>query len=195
MSSSLNFAPYSDPPDHTPLVSSSSSSSKRSPLASSSQAPSLPTYSYQDGSSLPQLQSTHGTSYSSSSANSSPYHPQQTSSNFSGVETTINLKLEWLAVLAYCLGPFGAVFELVFEVENDFIRFHAYSSILLCITLAVIHFICYFILWSFVQKLLFLLDIASLAIMSLRAYSDCDHLDRYKLPIIGVLAESWVDAE
>lgn len=29
----------------------------------------------------------------------------------------------------------------------------------------------------------------------LRAYSDCDHLDRYKLPIIGVLAESWVDAE
>jgi len=91
-------------------------------------------------------------------------------------------------VLAYCLGPFGAVFELVFEVENDFIRFHAYSvrsllflihlvrrtdnwrgcvqSILLCIALAVIHFICYFILWSFVQKLLFLLDIASLAIMS-----------------------------
>ena len=29
-----------------------------------------------------------------------------------------------------------------------------------------IHFICYFILWSFFQKLLFLLDIASLAIMS-----------------------------
>lgn len=29
----------------------------------------------------------------------------------------------------------------------------------------------------------------------LRAYADADTLDRYEIPVIGTLAESWVDAE
>ncbi|GAA6012651.1 hypothetical protein JCM11491_005469 [Sporobolomyces phaffii] len=199
---SLNFAPYSDPPDH-PTASSS-----RRPAPSSSQpapapAPSFQTYSYQDGASVPSLSSSaHGNSYSSSAAAissaspySSPYVPQTTSSNFSGMETTLSYKLQWLGALAYCFGPFGAVFLLIFEVENDFVRFQSYSSILLCISLAALHFVTYFILWSFVQKLLFLFDVAILGIMSLRAYADADTLDRYKIPILGTLAESWVDAE
>ncbi|GAA5877175.1 hypothetical protein JCM16303_006190 [Sporobolomyces ruberrimus] len=203
---SLNFAPYSDPPDHPTSTSSrrgvptvSSSSSSQPPLS----APSFQTYSYQEGASIPSLSSTaHGNSYSSSSPSSSspspytsPYVPQTTSSNFSGMETTLNFRLPWLGALAYCFGPFGAVFLLIFEVENDFVRFQSYSSILLCISLAIVHFVTYFIMWSFVQKLLFVLDIAMLAIMSLRAYADADTLDRFKLPIIGTLAESWVEAE
>ncbi|GAA5991725.1 hypothetical protein JCM5350_000586 [Sporobolomyces pararoseus] len=194
MSSSLNFAPYSEPPDHP-------SSSRKSTLPSSSSsqpsAPSFSTYSYQDGATVPSLSSSaHGNSYSSAaSPYTSPFVPQTTSSNFSGTETTINLRLQWLGALAYALGPFGAVFLLIFEVENDFVRFQSYSSILLCISLAVIHFVTYFILWSFVQKLLFVFDFASLAILALRAYADADTLDRYKLPIIGTLAEDWVDRE
>ncbi|GAA5957546.1 hypothetical protein JCM3765_001177 [Sporobolomyces pararoseus] len=191
MSSSLNFAPYSEPPDHP-------SSSRKSPSSQPS-APSFSTYSYQEGATVPSLSSSaHGNAYSSGSSASpysSPYVPQTTSSNFSGTETTLKLRLQWLGALAYALGPFGAVFLLIFEVENDFVRFQSYSSILLSISLAVIHFVTYFILWSFVQKLLFVFDFAILAILALRAYVDADTLDRYKLPIIGTLAEDWVDRE
>ncbi|GAA5844588.1 hypothetical protein JCM3766R1_002670 [Sporobolomyces carnicolor] len=187
--SSLNFAPYSDPPDHP-----SSTRNVTTASSSSAPAPAFSTYSYQDGATVPALSSTgHGNSYSSSS--SSPYVPQTTSSNFSGTETTLALRLPWLGALAYALGPFGAVFLLVFEVENDFVRFQSYSSILLCISLAIVHFVTYFILWRFVQTLLFVFDVAILAILALRAYADADTLDRYEIPVIGTLAESWVDAE
>ncbi|GAA5899518.1 uncharacterized protein JCM6883_005248 [Sporobolomyces salmoneus] len=208
---SLNFAPYSDPPDHP-------SSSTRKPLPSTSQppvasssssAPSLSTYSYsyQDGAPISSLSSSsaHGNSFSShpsshpSSSNqafgsSSGFNPSS-SGNGSGMETTLNVRLAVLGALAWALGPFGAVGLLVGEVENDWVRYQSYQSILLCITLTLIHFLTSFILWSFVQKLLFVFDIAILAILSLRAYADADTLDRYRLPLIGTLAESWVQAE
>jgi uncharacterized membrane protein len=34
---------------------------------------------------------------------------------------------DWEAAACYALGPFGAAFMLIFEVENDFVRFHAYQ--------------------------------------------------------------------
>lgn len=111
----------SDPPDHP-----SSTRNVTTASSSSAPAPAFSTYSYQDGATVPALSSTgHGNSYSSSSP--SPYVPQTTSSNFSGTETTLALRLPWLGALAYALGPFGAVFLLVFEVENDFVRFQSYS--------------------------------------------------------------------
>ncbi|GAA5923096.1 Sds24p [Sporobolomyces koalae] len=198
---SLNFAPYSDPPDHTTSASSrrgTAASSSSNPAPVSASAPAFQTYSYQDGASVPSLSSSaHGNSYSSAQTSySSPFAPHSGSHTLSGTETTLEfLRLPWLAALAYALGPFGAVFLLVAEVENDFIRFQAYSSILLCISLAILHFVTYFVLWAFVQKILFVLDVAMLAIMALRAYADADVLDRYKLPIIGTLAESWVASE
>ncbi|GAA6064470.1 hypothetical protein JCM10212_001819 [Sporobolomyces blumeae] len=224
MSNPLNFAPYSDPPDFQASSSSSRRTNPGGSASSAPGPTSFPSYSYHDGASVPSLSSAHGTSYTSSSPNPlgteagagvgsalgryygypttvgsststpSTFHPSQ-QATFSTTDTTLNLKLEYLAAIAYALGPFGAVFLLVFEVENDYVRFHSYQSILLSISLALLHFVSYFILWSWVQKLLVLFDIACLGIMALRAWSDCDHLDRYRIPVIGVLADSWVEAE
>lgn len=34
---------------------------------------------------------------------------------------------DWQSAACYALGPFGAAAMLVFEIENDYVRFHAYQ--------------------------------------------------------------------
>lgn len=43
-----------------------------------------------------------------------------------GFETTM-YRHDWESAACYALGPFGAAFMLIFEVENDYVRFHAYQ--------------------------------------------------------------------
>ncbi|GAA5828256.1 hypothetical protein JCM11251_002661 [Rhodosporidiobolus azoricus] len=193
----LNFAPYADPPDQ----SRPSLSSWASP-APASDPPPAASSSYQSGAPVSSL--SQGTSYSSSSygniASSSAgggYAPVGTGGGglMSGYETT-TLRHDWAGPLSYVFGPLGAAFMLVFEVENDWVRFQAWQSVLLSGALVLVH-----LFWAalfggrFFQYIFFVLDITALTLMSLRAYHDSDHLDRHKLPLIGDLADEFVRNE
>ncbi|GAA5957643.1 hypothetical protein JCM21900_000778 [Sporobolomyces salmonicolor] len=175
----LNFAPYSDPPDVHPQARWTPPTQ---PIASSPA-------SYQHGAAVASLGT--GTSYSSQGAGQ---FGGGYVSGFSGTETTM-WRHDWEAIGCYALGPFGAALLLVIEVENDYVRFHAYQSVLLSICLFLLHLFFYLLLGSWMQYLLLILDIGGMAVMSLRAYRDSDHLDRLHLPLLGDFADAWVQAE
>ncbi|KAM0793510.1 hypothetical protein ACM66B_000949 [Microbotryomycetes sp. NB124-2] len=177
----LNFAPYADPP---PALPQYRQQTQASPIASTSASTQASTsYSYQSGAPVGNLGT--GTSFSSSG-----------NDGVSGLETTLGWDLARLAAFAYALGPFGAAYLLVFEVENDYARFHAYQSALLCGTFLVVDALVWLILGSrFLEWILVLTQIVSLGLLSRRAYQDADLLDRMYLPLIGKLAQDWVAQE
>lgn len=94
---------------------------------------------------------------------------------------------DWEAAACYALGPFGAAFMLIFEVENDYVRFHAYQvrvrwpsplvsrvetepcrrsqSVLLNLLLVLMHLIFHLILGNWAQYLLIVADFAALILM------------------------------
>ncbi|KAI5479359.1 hypothetical protein MNV49_003693 [Pseudohyphozyma bogoriensis] len=99
------------------------------------------------------------------------------------------------AAAAYAGGLLVAVALLVWETDSDYVRFHAYQSSLLCIAILAYHFVLHFILWSWMQWFLVLGDVVVLGLMALTAWRDTDSLARYHLPVIGELAERWVEEE
>lgn len=96
---------------------------------------------------------------------------------------------DWESAACYAVGPFGAAAMLVFEIENDYVRFHAYQvsllsqrraasnerrlteipfreqSVLLNLFLALLHlfFLLPFGRWA--QYLLVIIDLAALTLM------------------------------
>ncbi|GAA5972728.1 hypothetical protein JCM11641_002992 [Rhodosporidiobolus odoratus] len=193
-SSTLNFAPYAEPPDVSrPSLSSwSDSSSTSAPVASGS--------SYQSGAAVSSL--SDGTSYSSAPTTHYPgfsetgYAPVGTGGGGlnSGYETT-TVRHEYAGSLAYLFGPLGAAILLVFEVENDWVRFQAWQSILMNAFLVFLHLCFLLIFWRWFQYTLVLLDLGAATWMALRAFHDADHLDRYRLPLLGDLADHFVRSE
>ncbi|BGP44448.1 hypothetical protein JCM10450v2_000262 [Rhodotorula kratochvilovae] len=179
----LNFAPYSEPPDVNPAQTRWAPP----PVASSSSAP---YEGYQGGASVSSLGA--GTSFGSSGG----YAPLggHGAGGPSSYEVTL-WRNDYEAAGAYALGPFGAAALLVCEIESDYVRFHAWQSILLSSFLVLLHlfFLLPFGRWA--QYLLAIGDVVILGLMSLRAYHDADHLGRHHLPVIGELADSWVQSE
>ncbi|GAA5912635.1 hypothetical protein JCM8208_004798 [Rhodotorula glutinis] len=191
----LNFAPYSEPPDLNPAHTrwAPPPAAGPAPSASSSSSPSAAPYEgYQGGASVSSLGA--GTSFGSSGGyanlGATTHGAAPGPSSF---EVTL-WRNDYEAACAYAFGPFGAAVLLVFEIESDYVRFHAWQSILLCVGLVLLHFVGQ-LFGRWLQYLLFLGDIAILGIMSLRAYHDADVLERHHLPVIGDLANSWVATE
>ncbi|GAA5858816.1 hypothetical protein JCM8547_005000 [Rhodosporidiobolus lusitaniae] len=196
MSNPLNFAPYEPAPDSTSRPSLSSWSD---PAASTSSSFPTSSSSYQSGAPVSSL--SNGASFSSSSS-SGPYPPSGYAPPGSGGGTldngyhTTTLRHDYAGPLCYALGPLGAAVMLVFEVENDWVRYQAWQSILLNACLVFLHL--FFLMLfgrEFFQYLLVLLDIGALGLLTLRAYHDSDHLERYKLPLLGPIADSIVRSE
>lgn len=124
-----------DPPDAPsqsrwvpppPLPPSGSSSAAAAAGQSSS--------SYHSGAAVPSY-SNGSTGFGSSSYGQTGYAPIGSSAlsgggggggTGTGFETTM-WRHDWEAAACYALGPFGAAFMLIFEVENDYVRFHAYQ--------------------------------------------------------------------
>ncbi|BGP12426.1 hypothetical protein JCM10213_001969 [Rhodosporidiobolus nylandii] len=191
-STPLNFAPYADPPDASrPSLSSWSDPPAAGPSTSS----------YQSGAPVESL--SNGASFSSSSSVHYPgfqaggYAPVGTGGGglSSGYETT-TLRHDWAGPLAYApLGAVGAALLLVFEVENDWVRFQAWQSVLINAALVLLHLFFLLIFGRWFQYLLLLLDLACNVILALRAFHDADHLERYKLPVVGELADQFVRNE
>ncbi|GAA6040374.1 hypothetical protein JCM8097_007584 [Rhodosporidiobolus ruineniae] len=199
MTTKLNFAPYEQtPPDASrPALSSWATPSHVSSAAAAD--PSYGSSSYQSGAPVSSL--SDGTSFGShpsSSAASYGYAPPGAGGGglASGFEMTLPLRHAWAGTLAYCFGPLGAAALLVFEVENDWVRFQAWQSVLLNAALVLLHlFFLALFGRGFFQTLLILVDIAALTLMSLRAFHDSDHLEKYKLPLLGDMADQFVRSE
>ncbi|BGP52656.1 hypothetical protein JCM8202_004815 [Rhodotorula sphaerocarpa] len=194
----LNFAPYADPPD----APSSSRWAPPPPVTGegAGSLPAGPSSSYHAGAAAPSYANGSSSGFGPSSHYGQTGYAPVSSSALgggavgSGFETTL-YRHDWEATACYALGPFGAALLLIFEVENDYVRFHAYQSILLNLLLVLAHFFFFLLLGNWAQYLLAVADFAILVLMSLRAYYDSDHLSRYKIFFIGELADGWVRAE
>ena len=105
------------------------------PPSSSAAAAAGPSSSYHSGAAVPAY-SNGSTGFGSSSYGQTGYAPIGSSALSggggggggagTGFETTM-YRHDWEAAACYALGPFGAAFMLIFEIENDFVRFHAYQ--------------------------------------------------------------------
>ena len=123
-------------------------------------------------------------------------------------ETHSGLDENVAGALAYVLGFLSGLFFFVTEKENDFVRFHALQSIIFSVSAFVLYWVINTILfslflspgtWTAGGGVLFSLlslvtSLISLALLGVwlflmyKAYSG----ERYKLPVIGDLAEQNV---
>ncbi|PVU99795.1 hypothetical protein BB559_000398 [Furculomyces boomerangus] len=108
--------------------------------------------------------------------------------------TNVPIRLDFEAALAYLFGCVSGILLLIFERQNDYIRFHAYqsclTSLVMFVSITIISLILPFlaIILKYVTILLFLY-------LSFRAYSDSATLDYFMLPYIGNTAYKWVSTE
>ncbi|KAL4885050.1 hypothetical protein BJY04DRAFT_158704 [Aspergillus karnatakaensis] len=114
--------------------------------------------------------------------------------NLGAFETSLPIRMDVEAMLAYLLlPPAGGVFLLLLEHKSDYVRFHAWQSSMLFTAIFLLHLI--FVWSSFLSWVLFICDIALIGFLSQRAYRDVDTLEHFEVPVIGRLANSFVDNE
>ncbi|KAI9323759.1 hypothetical protein BX666DRAFT_1890209 [Dichotomocladium elegans] len=109
-------------------------------------------------------------------------------------ETRLPIRVDIEAAMTYVLGPITGVLFLILETKNDYVRFHAWQSSALFLTLMCIHFVLMF-LSSFLSWTLFAIDILLILGLSYRAYLDGASLERTLVPFFGAMAAEWVDSE
>ncbi|KAH8917008.1 hypothetical protein BT69DRAFT_1249357 [Atractiella rhizophila] len=177
--SSLNFAPYSDPPDITSTSKTPFLTSQKRPawFASSSQQ-TLPTaYSgYHSGGGVPNAQFGNGEAADA-------------------WETRFGWRIDVESGVAYIGGVITAIPLLILETHSSHVRFHAYQSLLLDIIILSLHAFFLLIFPKWFQYLLIPCDIAAVVYLARRAFKEAPDLEKFRLPIIGDLAERWVEEE
>lgn len=92
-------------------------------------------------------------------------------------------------LLAYALGWISGLIVILVEKTNDFVRFHAMQSILTFGALTVLNLLLGTVLGFFLFLIPFLnlLGVVLWILLMVKAYQG----ERYKLPVIGDLAEEW----
>ena len=82
---------------------------------------------------------------------------------------------------------------LLLEHKSDYVRFHAWQSSMLFTAVFVLHLL---LSWSKVLSwMLFVVDLGAIGFLANRAYRDVDTLEHYEVPVIGRLANRFVDDE
>ncbi|KAJ2633679.1 hypothetical protein H4R22_000219 [Coemansia sp. RSA 1290] len=132
--------------------------------------------------------------YLQSSAGPSTFNSQDGGQRISRYETSLSLRYDVEAALAYVLGVFSGAVLLVVEKKNDYVRFHAWQSSLLSaavfFALVVTALISNFLYW-----MVLLGTIGLSGYMARRAYLDGAVFERFMLPYVGLLAAQFVDEE
>ncbi|KAJ2801932.1 hypothetical protein H4R20_003479 [Coemansia guatemalensis] len=127
-------------------------------------------------------------------AGPSTFNSQDGGQRISRYETSLSLRYDVEAAMAYVLGMFSGALLLVLEKKNDYVRFHAWQSSLLSAAAFVVLF-----LTALISNLLYwltlLATIAALGYMARRAFLDGAVFERYALPYVGPLAIQFVDEE
>ncbi|GAA5810916.1 hypothetical protein MFLAVUS_004344 [Mucor flavus] len=148
----MNFAPYSPSPDED--------RTSRSPKKSNPTQPSFSSYQAGNSASYAE-QGLLNNGSSSSSSNGQTVRVNK-------YETTLPIRVDIEASLAYVLGPVTGLLLLILERQNDYVRFHAWQSSLV---------------------------FSSLMFAQYRAYLDGASLERYEVPYFGLIASEYVDTE
>ncbi|KAI1437243.1 hypothetical protein GGR50DRAFT_646870 [Xylaria sp. CBS 124048] len=109
-------------------------------------------------------------------------------------DTSLGVRLDYEAVLAYCgFPPLGAIILLILERKSDYVRFHAWQSSLVFTVMFIVHLL---FSWStFLSWVIVLGDLALIAFLALHAYRDADTLDRFEVPVFGRIASRILDDE
>jgi len=116
---------------------------------------------------------------------------ESSSSSSSGSSSSTGLDPKVSALLAYLLGIVGGI--VFYAISKDgYVRFHAMQSILLWVAIIVIYFALF--LMGMIVPFLWMIDwivyvglFAVEILMMIKAYQG----ERYKLPIIGGMAEQY----
>jgi uncharacterized membrane protein len=104
-------------------------------------------------------------------------------------KTALGLEKNISAMLSYILGWVSGLVIILIEKEDDFVRFHAMQSILTFGALTILS-VAFGSMLMFVGAIGALIRIAGVALwilLMVKAYQG----EKYKLPVIGDLAEQW----
>lgn len=184
----MDFAPYQDvDPERERALSPPPSDGRRS------KSPQAPTATTRPPAARPDLPRTSeiGNEYVPAGYSMGA---QERGVHFDAFQTSLPLRLDYEAMLAYLLlPPAGPVLLLMMEHKSDYVRFHAWQSSMLFTCMFVVHLI---FTWSPVLSwLLFAGDVALIGFLALHAYRDVEMLDHYEVPVFGRLANRFVDDE
>ncbi|WP_297464511.1 DUF4870 domain-containing protein [Thermococcus sp.] len=102
--------------------------------------------------------------------------------------TSLGLDENVEGMLAYLLGPITGIILLILEKESDFVRFHAMQSTIAFLSLWVLQIILRAV-FSPLGTLVGLLELVVWIVGMVKAYQG----ERYKFPIVGDLAEQWLE--
>lgn len=118
------------------------------------------------------------------------------------LETSTGLDPRLSGLLCYILGPITGVIFLLVEKRNEVVRFHAAQSLALSVALIVLNvalglinsmlFVASIALGGALSMLFSLVYVAELSIWLFMLYKGYSG-ERYKLPVLGDLAESITD--
>jgi len=186
----MDFAPYQDDAPETERALSPTLRRSLS-ISPNPRSPTKPTP--RTSPTIPKP-ATHITSNGYAQIGSSGGHLEAGRGRLDEFATTLPLRLDWEACLAYLLlPPAGGVLLLVVEHKSDYVRFHAWQSSLLFTALFVLHVI--FSWSSFMSWVIFIGDLGLIGYLTYRAYIDADTLDRCEVPFFGALASRILDDE
>ncbi|KAF5313114.1 hypothetical protein D9619_003185 [Psilocybe cf. subviscida] len=113
-------------------------------------------------------------------------------------ETTYGWRTDILALWAYLLGPISAIALLIWETQNDYVRFHAYQSALVTTPLIFIRMVLSLLSFPALIKGLCTWGIIATQIISgLYAYRQAaaNVASPFKFPVVGDIAEQWLADE
>lgn len=137
---------------------------------------------------------TAGMSLPLASGEGSPLVSTLAAPDFYDFATSLPLRLDLAAALAYLAGPLGALGLLLHEHQNDLVRFHAWQSLLASIPVLVA-LIMVGIVWpTMLLPLLILLALLALYLAWL-AYKKSASLHVFYLPWIGLVARHFTLSE
>ncbi|KAI8083233.1 uncharacterized protein B0P05DRAFT_507858 [Gilbertella persicaria] len=175
----MNFSPYSPSPDEDRTSRLPPKKTQQQALFSS----------YQAGN--PQSFAEQGFGAGSSSSGSAAGNQTIRVNKY---ETSLPIRVDVEAALAYVLGPVTGLLLLILERQNDYVRFHAWQSSLTFSSLMFAQFVLLFIS-SFLSWVLFFFNIFLMIYLTYRAYLDGVSLERYEVPYFGIIASEYVDTE
>ncbi|TQV93877.1 UPF0132 domain-containing protein [Cordyceps javanica] len=201
----MDFAPYqSSPPEHGRVASPPDYSTSPRASTDARKRPFSPINAVRSQPPLqhPQPQrawagfdgQTSGWSGGSSATAENPLPGAYPAAEVSEFDTSLGIRLDLEACLAYlAFPPIGAIVLLILERNSDYVRFHAWQSALLFTAIMVLHLV---VSWSkFFSWLLFLGDLVLISFLSLKAYRDAEILDRFEVPFFGKIAARILDDE
>ncbi|KAJ3971115.1 hypothetical protein EV361DRAFT_800739 [Lentinula raphanica] len=193
MSSNLaSFAPYMPPPDDPEYSAHSKLSSSKTPARARPWFPSQQSsqgVSYQNGG-IPTFSDPQTGGFGNT--------PNEESESHNQWQTRYGTRVDMMSAFAYLLGPLSAFLVLIFETQNDYVRFHGYQSALFTTPLIIFRALLSLLQFpQWLRKFVTVLIFASQLYLAFRAYIDASRNDlaRFELPMIGPVASRWLADE